>query len=127
MENEEVHVIIGPEWSSQAKFVVELGIKARVPIISFSATSPSLSPGRSHYFVRTAYDDTSQVKAIAALVQAFGWREIVPIYEDTDYGHRLIPYLRDAFQEIDTQVSMHVIFLITFPYEFFHPIRGSLT
>ncbi|XP_031385278.1 glutamate receptor 2.1-like isoform X1 [Punica granatum] len=104
MQNEEVHAIIGPEWSSQAKFVIDLGIKAQVPIISFSATSPSLSPTQSRYFVRTAYDDCSQVEAIAALIQAFGWREIVPIYEDTDYGNGLIPYLTDAFQNIDTRV-----------------------
>lgn len=105
MENEQVHAIIGPHWSSQAKFVIELGIKARVPIISFSATSPSLSPGLSRYFARTAYDDSSQVKAIAAIVQDFGWREIVPIYENTDYGNGLIPYLTDALQEIDIRVS----------------------
>ncbi|KAK4765286.1 hypothetical protein SAY86_026376 [Trapa natans] len=104
MENEQVHAIIGPEWSSQAKFVVELGIKARVPIISFSATSPSLSPGRSRFFVRTALDDSSQVKAIAAMVQAFSWKEVVLIYEDTDYGLGLIPYLTDALQDSDTRV-----------------------
>ncbi|KAK4753899.1 hypothetical protein SAY87_002003 [Trapa incisa] len=104
MENEQMHAIIGPEWSSQAKFVVELGIKARVPIISFSATSPSLSPGRSRFFVRTALDDSSQVKAIAAMVQAFSWKEVVLIYEDTDYGLGLIPYLTDALQDSDTRV-----------------------
>ncbi|XP_030517740.2 glutamate receptor 2.8-like [Rhodamnia argentea] len=105
MENEEVHAILGPEWSSQAKFVIDLGAKARVPIISFSATSPSLSPMRSHYFVRTAYDDSSQVGALAAVVQAYGWREITLVYEDTDYGNGLVPYLVDAFQEVDAQIS----------------------
>ncbi|PKI31209.1 hypothetical protein CRG98_048400, partial [Punica granatum] len=60
MQNEEVHAIIGPERSSQARFVIDLGIKAQIPIISFSATSPSLSPTQSRYFVRTAYDDCSQ-------------------------------------------------------------------
>ncbi|CAK7344630.1 unnamed protein product [Dovyalis caffra] len=104
MKNEEVHAIIGPQKSSQAKFVIELGGKAQVPIVSFSATSPTLSATQSKYFVRTAQDDSSQVKAIAAIVQAFGWREIVPIYEDTEYGNGLVPYLLDAFQEIDTRV-----------------------
>jgi ionotropic glutamate receptor len=44
------------------------------------------------------------VKAIADIVEAYGWREIVPIYEDTDYGNDLIPYLLDAFQEIHVRV-----------------------
>lgn len=104
MKNEQVHAIIGPQKSSQAKFVIELGGKAEVPIVSFAATSPTLSATQSKYFVRTAQDDSSQVKAIASIVQAYGWREIVPIYEDTEYGNGLVPFLLDAFQEIDTRV-----------------------
>ncbi|PKI26235.1 hypothetical protein CRG98_049076, partial [Punica granatum] len=86
-----------------AKFVIDLGARAQVPIISFSATSPSLSPTQNSYFVRTTYDDSVQVKAIATVVQTFGWKEVVPVYEDTDYGNGLIPYITDAFQEIDTR------------------------
>ncbi|KAB1204194.1 Glutamate receptor 2.7 [Morella rubra] len=104
MKNEEVQAIIGPQRSAQARFVIEAGSKAQVPIISFSATSPSLSPAQNPFFIRTAQDDAAQVKAIADVVEAYGWREIVPIYEDTDYGNGLIPYLVDAFQEIDTRV-----------------------
>lgn len=104
MKNEEVQAIIGPQRSAQARFVIEVGSKAQVPIISFSATSPSLSPAQNPFFIRTAQDDAAQVKAIADVVEAYGWREIVLIYEDTDYGNGLIPYLVDAFQEIDTRV-----------------------
>jgi ionotropic glutamate receptor len=99
-----VQAIIGPQRSAQAKFVIQLGRKAQVPIISFSATSPRLSPSQNPLFIRTAQDDCAQVKAIADIVKAYGWREIVLIYEDTDYGNDLIPYLLDAFQEIDVRV-----------------------
>lgn len=44
MKNEEVEAIIGPQRSSEAKFVIELGAKTQVPILSFSATSPALTP-----------------------------------------------------------------------------------
>ncbi|KAF3969794.1 hypothetical protein CMV_006435 [Castanea mollissima] len=104
IKNEEVQAIIGPQRSAQARFVIELGRKSQVPIISFSATSPFLSPSQNPFFIRTTQDKSAQVKAIADIVKAFGWREIVPIYEDTDYGNGLIPYLMDALQEIDTQV-----------------------
>ncbi|KAG2699273.1 hypothetical protein I3760_07G185600 [Carya illinoinensis] len=104
MKNEEVHAIIGPQRSSQAKFVVDIAEKAKVPILSFSATSPSLPPNRSPFFIRTAQNDSAQVKAITALIQAYGWQEVIPIYEDTDYGNGLIPYVTESFHEVDVRV-----------------------
>ncbi|KAM3714497.1 hypothetical protein ACJW31_01G337000 [Castanea mollissima] len=105
MKNKEVQAIIGPQSSAEARFVTELGRKAQVPIISFSATCPSLSPSQNPFFIRATHDDSAQVKAIVDIVKAFGWWEIVLIYEDTDYGNDLLPYVLDALQEIDTRVS----------------------
>ena len=104
MKNEEVEAIIGPQRSSEAKFVIELGAKTRVPILSFSATSPALTPVQSNYFIRTAQSDSSQVEAIASIVKTYGWREIVLIYEGTEYGIALVPYLLNAFHAIGTRV-----------------------
>ncbi|CAL9089166.1 unnamed protein product [Musa acuminata var. zebrina] len=102
--NDKVQAIIGPQTSVQAKFVAELGNKSQTPIISFSATSPFLASSRTPYFVRTALSDSSQAQAIAALVRFFGWRQLIPIFEDTDYGTGMIPYLVDAFQATDERV-----------------------
>ncbi|KAJ4958128.1 hypothetical protein NE237_025239 [Protea cynaroides] len=104
IENVQVQAIIGPETSGEANFIADLGGKAQVPIVSFSATSPSLSSALSPFFIRTAYNDSAQMKAIAAIVQAFGWREAVPVYEDTNYGNGIVPYLIDDFQAINTRV-----------------------
>ncbi|KAF8400393.1 hypothetical protein HHK36_013691 [Tetracentron sinense] len=109
LKNVEVQAIIGPQSSAEAKFVTHLGEKAHVPILSFSATSPSLSPTQSPYFVRTTLNDSSKVKAITAIVEAFEWRKVVLIYEDTDYGNGIIPYLIEAFQEMDTHVPYRSI------------------
>jgi ionotropic glutamate receptor len=104
IKNAEAQAIIGPQNSMQANFVIDLGEKAQVPIISFSATSSSLTSLRSPYFFRVAQNDSSQVKAISAIIQAFGWREVVPIYVDNSYGEGIIPYLIDALQEIDARI-----------------------
>ncbi|KAI3906825.1 hypothetical protein MKW92_038552, partial [Papaver armeniacum] len=84
--------------------MLHLGKKTQIPIISFTATSPSISPSHYPYFIRTTHQDSSQVNAIAAVVQTFKWREVVPIYEDTEYGNGIIPYLIDAFHSISTRV-----------------------
>lgn len=105
IDNEEVDAIIGPQKTTQARFVIDVGQKAQVPIVSFSATSPLLSTTQNPFFVRTALDDSSQAKAIAAIVQVYEWHEVILMYEDTEYGTGLIPYLADEFQQFDIRVS----------------------
>ncbi|XP_057799201.1 glutamate receptor 2.7-like isoform X2 [Salvia miltiorrhiza] len=104
LKNVEVQAVIGPLSSMQANFMINLGNKSQVPIITFSATSPSLLSIRSPYFVRAALSDSSQVKAIAAIVQAFGWREVVPIYVDNEFGQGIIPYLADALEQVNVRI-----------------------
>ncbi|XP_057511115.1 glutamate receptor 2.3-like [Actinidia eriantha] len=104
LKNVQVQAILGPRTSMQADFVIDLGNKSHVPIISFSATSPFLSSIRSPYFVRATQNDSSQVRTITAIVEAFGWREVVPIYVDNEFGEGIMPFLADALQEIDTRI-----------------------
>lgn len=95
---------MGPVSSMQADFIIDLGEKANVPIMSFSATSPSLSSIRSPYFIRSTQNDSAQVNAISSIVKAFGWREVVPIYVDNEFGEGIIPFLTDALDEVNARV-----------------------
>ncbi|KZV23961.1 glutamate receptor 2.8-like [Dorcoceras hygrometricum] len=104
LKNVEVQAIIGPMYSTQANFLIALGHKAQVPIITFSASSPSLSSIRSPYFIRATLSDSSQVQAIGALIQAFGWREVVAVYEDNEFGEGIMPYLSDALEHVNTHI-----------------------
>ncbi|KAK3130095.1 hypothetical protein QOZ80_6BG0488810 [Eleusine coracana subsp. coracana] len=113
LENYNVETIIGPEKSSQATFISDLGNKSHVPIISFMATSPTLSPSSLPYFVRAALNDSAQLNCIASTIKAYGWRKVVPIYEDTDYGRGIIPGLVDALQEINVYVPYRSVIPIS--------------
>ncbi|KAL0323998.1 UNVERIFIED_CONTAM: Glutamate receptor 2.7 [Sesamum calycinum] len=104
LKNVEVQAILGPLTSVQANFMINLGDKAQVPVITFSATSPSLASLRSPYFVRATVNDSSQVKAISAVIQAFGWREVVPIYVDNEFGEGIIPFLTYALEQVNAGV-----------------------
>ncbi|KAM7480976.1 hypothetical protein LguiB_005559 [Lonicera macranthoides] len=88
----------------QSSFVIDLSNHAQVPIISFTATNPSLSSFRSKYFVRATLNDLFQVQAITGLIQAFGWRNVVPIYADNDFGRGIIPSLTSSLIENGTQI-----------------------
>jgi ABC-type branched-subunit amino acid transport system substrate-binding protein len=88
--------ILGPQSSVESAFVADLGTRAEVPVVSFSATSPSVSPTTARFFARAALSDAAQAGAIAALATYFGWRRVVPIYQDDDYGAAFVPFLVDA-------------------------------
>ncbi|KAG6409700.1 hypothetical protein SASPL_127742 [Salvia splendens] len=101
LKNIQVQAIIGPLSSMQTPFIIHLGNKSQVPIITFSASSPSLLSIQSPYFVRAALGDSSQVTAIAAIVQAYGWREVVPIFVDNEFGHGIMPFLADSLEKVN--------------------------
>ncbi|KEH35890.1 glutamate receptor 3.2 [Medicago truncatula] len=88
----------------EANFVIQLGDKAHVPIVTFSATSPSLASLQSSYFFQISQNDSTQVKAITSIIQAFGWKQVVPIYVDNSFGEGLIPYLTSVLQQAYIQV-----------------------
>ncbi|KAK2631556.1 hypothetical protein EUGRSUZ_L02750 [Eucalyptus grandis] len=104
LNNYQVKAILGPQQSRQADFIADIGNTTQVPIISFTATSPLLSHLETPYFIRTAQVDTSQLKAIAAIVNAVKWSEVVPIYERSPYGSGILSYLADAMQGIGTRI-----------------------
>lgn len=98
-----VDAVIGPQKSTQANFLMNLGERAQVPIVSFSATSP-LQP-RTKFFVQTAQTDDSEVSAIAGIVKAFQWNHVVIIYEHSEYSNGIVPYLSNALQDINAHVA----------------------
>ncbi|XP_057744673.1 glutamate receptor 2.8-like [Arachis stenosperma] len=101
IKNEQVVAVIGPITTMEAMFVINLGDKAHVPILTFSEMSPSLSSLHTPYLFQIAQKDyyLTQVVAISAIVQAFGWKQVVPIYVDNGYGEGLIASLTNSFQK----------------------------
>nr|CAB3457111.1 unnamed protein product [Digitaria exilis] len=61
------------------------------------------------YFLRATLSEAAQVNCIASLIKAYGWKEVVPIYEDTDYGRGIIPYLTDALKEFGAFMPYHSV------------------
>ncbi|CAN4098067.1 unnamed protein product [Withania somnifera] len=104
LKDVKVQAIFGPQMSTQTDFVIDLGNRVKIPIIS-PATSPSLSVKENPFFIRAALPSSSQTKAIAAIVKNYNWREVVVIYEDSPFGTGILPHLTDALLEINALVS----------------------
>ncbi|KAI3803291.1 hypothetical protein L1987_31441 [Smallanthus sonchifolius] len=108
MKNIQVTAILGLTTSSQADFIIDIGKKTKVPVIS-PATSPSLSPNDNPYFIRSAHSSKSQLKPLAKLIEYFKWAEVVFVYEDDEYGRGLVPYFCDAMLDISTKVMYQTV------------------
>ncbi|XVF34183.1 hypothetical protein REPUB_Repub18cG0036600 [Reevesia pubescens] len=105
LNNQKVHVILGTQTSAESSFVTKLGEKASVPVISFSASSPTPSLSHNPYFIKIGQDDSSQVKTITRLLQKFGWEEVVLIYEDIGNGNEIFPCVANSLQDINVRVT----------------------
>ncbi|GMH14934.1 hypothetical protein Nepgr_016775 [Nepenthes gracilis] len=104
MEAETV-AIIGPQSSVIAHVVCQIANELQVPLLSFAATDPSLSSLSYPFFVRTTQNDLFQMAAIADMISYFGWREVIAVYTDDDYGRNGIAALGDKLSEKRCKIS----------------------
>ncbi|KAH7557354.1 hypothetical protein JRO89_XS11G0130300 [Xanthoceras sorbifolium] len=94
MEGETV-AIIGPQDSVTAHVVCHVSNELQVPLLSFSASDPTLSSLQFPYFVRTGQSDLYQMAAITELIDYYGWREVIAIYGDDEHGRNGVAALGD--------------------------------
>ncbi|KAL2652764.1 hypothetical protein R1flu_020892 [Riccia fluitans] len=98
MLEDNVVAIVGPQTSEIAHFAADLAGATQVPLVSFSATDPSLTKGQNHFFVRTVHSDAVQMTAIAAVIGLYGWREVVAVSTNDYVGMNSVDALSDALQ-----------------------------
>ncbi|THU65150.1 hypothetical protein C4D60_Mb05t00640 [Musa balbisiana] len=91
--------LIGPQSSAIAHMISSISGGLQIPLISFAATDPTLSSSQFPFFVRTTHCDSYQMAAMADLIEYFGWRQVIAIYVDDDYGRNGIYYLDDELAE----------------------------
>ncbi|EOX93708.1 Glutamate receptor 1.1, putative [Theobroma cacao] len=103
LEHNKVGAILGAQTSTEAKVLAELGNKNKVPVVSFH---PPNSPSSINYpyFVEIAQDESSQVKSIASVVEAFKWRNVILVYEDNYDWKDLTPYIVDYLQDKEVHI-----------------------
>ncbi|KAJ1418152.1 Receptor, ligand binding region [Sesbania bispinosa] len=100
-----VAAIIGPQSSAMAHTISQIADAVQVPLISYAATDPTLSSLQFPLFFRTIQSDLEQMTAMANLIDFYGWKEVIAVYLDDDYGRNGISAL--VALSIDKFIELH--------------------
>ncbi|KAK1568636.1 hypothetical protein Q3G72_026973 [Acer saccharum] len=102
-------VILGLGTWQETAIVAELANKSKVPLLSLANEVPSQACSHWPFLVNAARSQFAQMKAIAAIIQSWGWRKVNVIYEDTITNPSLTagitPYLIKALQEVGSVIN----------------------
>ncbi|KAJ4839030.1 hypothetical protein Tsubulata_018927 [Turnera subulata] len=104
MEGDTV-AIIGPQSSTMAHIISFIANALQVPLLSYSASDPTLNSLQFPFFVMTSLNDLYQMTAIADMVNFYGWREVVAIYADDENGRNGIAALGDKLAARRCKIS----------------------
>ncbi|KAJ0229741.1 Glutamate receptor 3.4 [Hirschfeldia incana] len=96
---------IGPQSSGIAHMISYVANELHVPLLSFAATDPTLSSLQYPYFLRTTQNDYFQMHAITDFISYSGWRQVIAIYVDDEYGRNGVSVLSDALAKKRSKIS----------------------
>lgn len=113
--------IIGPQTSIMAHVLSHLANELTVPMLSFTALDPTLSPLQFPFFVQTAPNDLFLMRAIAEMITYYGWSDVVALYNDDDNSRNGVTALGDELEERRCKISYKAVLpldvVITSPAE----------
>lgn len=107
MEGDTV-AIIGPQSSVLAHVISHVANEFKIPLLSFSATDPTLSSLQYPFFIRTTQNDLYQMAAISDVISFYEWRKVIAIYIDDDHGRNGIAALADELATRRCEISYRV-------------------
>lgn len=115
-KNVKVEAIIGGQTRMETKVLAELGDKAKVPFISLTDLG-SFTPSKEHpFFVQISQDETLQYKGISSILQAFKWRDIIVISENSDLPTDTL-HMIDHLEENNISITRKIVVAASYTNE----------
>jgi glutamate receptor, ionotropic, plant len=103
--------IVGPAFSREAHILATFARKVNLPLISYSATDPTLSDRNTYpTFYRTVSSDGTIALALAQLFLRFNWTTCIIIYQNDAYGTNGADVISNTFAKSRITVINTLIF-----------------
>ncbi|KAL8470072.1 hypothetical protein ACS0TY_032805 [Phlomoides rotata] len=98
--------IIAPNSWDESSAIAEVGHQLNVPIVSLYDSTPVWATTRWPSFVQASPSTCRQMKAVASIVNSWGWRRVNVIYEDADFASSdILNHLYGALHDADVEFS----------------------
>lgn len=94
--------------------ISQIADAVQVPLISYAATDPTLSSLQFPFFFRTTQSDSEQMTAMADLIEFHGWKEVIAVFLDDDYGRNGISALGDELEKRRLRIAYKLPLSIQF-------------
>ncbi|KAK6934200.1 Solute-binding protein family 3/N-terminal domain of MltF [Dillenia turbinata] len=102
---QKVQAILGLSTWAESSLVADRCSQDQVPFLSLSDSTPHWATNRYSFLVQASRDKYAQMKAIAAIVGSYGWKQVIVIYEDIDFATSgIIPQLANALKDEESQI-----------------------
>ena len=103
--------VVGPGFSREAHVLAAFAEKVNIPLISYSATDPTLSDRNAYpTFHRTISSDATNALALAQLFVRYNWTSCIIIYQNDAYGTNGADVIRNTFIKYSLSVISTLIF-----------------
>ncbi|KAK6934202.1 Ionotropic glutamate receptor [Dillenia turbinata] len=102
---QKVQAILGLSTWAESSLVADRCSQDQVPFLSLSDSTPHWATNRYSFLVQASRDKYAQMKAIAAIVGSYGWKQVIVIYEDIDFATSgIIPQLANALKDEESEI-----------------------
>ncbi|CAF1370247.1 unnamed protein product [Adineta ricciae] len=103
--------VIGPPYSREAHVIAAFAKEINIPVISYSATDPTLSERETYpSFYRTIPSDGLIALKIVELFIRFNWTSCIIIYQNDQFGSNGADSISDAFDKNKLTITDFVVF-----------------
>lgn len=90
----------------EVSMLTEICSQAQIPLVSLADSAPEWAMGKWPFLVQTSPNQSFKMKALAAIIQSYEWRQVTVLYEDmASASNGALTTLSDALKQVNVEIN----------------------